>query len=188
MLLCIFAYNSYTNIIITEMKKTLLLLVVIIAITSFSCSNPGQSTSGAPIESTGVTSTGPDALIYKTKADYNALVPVILNAERTDIVSFPAPGDLKYRGKPAIPTELEDGFLLDNRGITENVAFLNITYEAYIALDKTPTKDELLEMIIDSDPLTVMFNCGKRSQYNNEVLELNTCILDNDFSKFKKLK
>jgi hypothetical protein len=132
------------------MKKILLLLVVIIAITSFSCSNSSQSTSGVP--------------------------------------SFPAPGDLKYRGKPAIPTELEDGFLLDNRGITENVAFLSITYEAYIALDKTPTKDELLAMIIDSDPLTVMFNCGKRSQYNNEVLELNTCILDNDFSKFKKLK
>ena len=170
------------------MKKILLLLVVIIAITSFSCSNSSQSTSGVPIESTGITSTGPDALIYKTKADYNTLVPVILNAERTDIVSFPAPGDLKYKGKPAIPTELENGFLLDNRGITENVAFLNITYESYIALDKTPSKDELLEMIIDSDPLTVMFNCGKRARYNNEVQELNTCILDNDFSKFKKLK
>jgi len=170
------------------MKKIPILLVVIIAITSFSCSNSSQSTSSAPIESTGITSTGPDAIIYKTKADYNTLVPVIMNSERTDIVSYPAPGDLKYRGKPAIPTELEDGFLLDNRGITENVAFLNITYEAYIALDKTPSKDELLEMIIDSDPLTAMFNCGKRSGYNNEVQELNTCILGSDFSKFKKLK
>ena len=170
------------------MKKQYILFIVLIVFVSFSCINSNQSTSSEPIVSTGIAVTGPDAIIYKTKDDYNILVPVIMNSEKTDIVSYPAPGDLKYKGKPAIPTQLADGFLLDNRGINEHVAFLNISYEDYMALKETPGKDELMEMIVDNDPLTVMFSCGKRTLYNNEVQELNTYILENDFSKFKKLK
>ena len=138
--------------------------------------------------STGISSTGPDAIIYQTKADYNNLVPVILNDEKTKIVSFPAPGDLTYKGQIAIPTILEDGYLLDNRGISENVAFLIITDEAYISMAVTPGKDRLMHKILDKDPLISMYNCGKRQLLKNEVEELNTYILDNDFSKFTKLK
>lgn len=170
------------------MKKQYILLIVLISFVSFSCVNSNQSTSSEPIVSTGIAVTGPDAIIYKTKDDYSMLVPVIMNAEKTDIVSYPAPGDLKYKGKPAIPTQLADGFLLDNRGINEYVAFLNISYEDYIALKETPAKDELMEMIVSNDPLTVMFSCGKRTLYKDEAQELNAYILENDFSKFKKLK
>jgi len=170
------------------MKKVVFLFIALIAIISFSCSNRVTKTSDEPIVSTGVGVSGPDAIIYKTKNDYNLMVPVIMNAEKTDIVSYPAPGDLKYKGKTATPTLLDNGYLLDNRGITENVAFLSITYEEYMALDKSPQKEELLSLIIDNDPLIEMFNCGKRATFKNETEDLNALISKNDFSAFKKLK
>jgi len=111
-----------------------------------------------------------------------------MNDERSNIVSYPAPGDLKYKGKPATPSELTGGFLLDNRGINENVAFINVTYEKYMALEKTPSKEELLSLVIDPYPLEVMFNCGKRAAFKDEVEELNAIIEARDFSKFRKLK
>jgi hypothetical protein len=170
------------------MKKVFLLFLIAASATSFSCMNQTKEVSSEPIVSTGVGATGPDAIIYKTKAEYNNLVPVIMNAEKTSIVSFPGPRDLKYKGKIATPTLLESGFLLDNRGITENVAFLSITYDEYMALKKSPNKEELMALIIDNDPLTEMYNCGKRAIYKEEVEELNAIILGNDFSKFRKLK
>ena len=170
------------------MNKIVIILSTIAFTFLLACSNPTQTRENNPQVSTGISATGPDAIIYKTKADYNNLVPVILNDEKTEIVSFPAPKDLKYKGKPAIPTVLAGGFLLDNRGIGINVAFLDISYEDYMDLEKTPSVDDLKAMIIDKDPLIVMFNCGKRQLLKNEVEELNIYILDNDFSKFTKLK
>lgn len=170
------------------MKKVLILLFSIISVASISCSNQQKSTTTEAVVSTGVGVTGPDAIIYKTRADYRLMVPVIMNAEKTDIVSYPAPGDLKRNRKPALPDQLENGFLFDNRGINENVAFLNYSYAGYIALEKTPSKEELLSRIIDRDPLDVMYNCGKRSAYDNLLEELNAIILTEDFSKFRKLK
>jgi hypothetical protein len=113
---------------------------------------------------------------------------VILNKEKTEIVSYPAPTDLKYKGEVALPSSLENGYLLDNRGINADVAFINLTYEEYMALDKSPTKDELMGLIIDYDPILEMYSCGKRSTYTNEVEELNAIILKGDFSSFRKLK
>jgi hypothetical protein len=111
-----------------------------------------------------------------------------MNDEKTEVASFPAPGDLKYKGKPSIPTELDNGFLLDNRGITKNVAFTSYTYEEYIALDKTPSKEDLLTRIVDPDPITEMYNCGKRAAYQDEVVELNKIIQTGDLSSFRQLK
>ena len=169
------------------MKKVVLLLVIAISVAGISCNNQTQNQS-EPLVSTGVGSTGPDAIIYKTKGNYDQLVPVILNKNKSEIVSFPAPTDLKYKGKPAIPTSLENGYLLDNRGITADVAFLSLTYDEYMALEKTPAKDELMGLIVDYDPLVEMYSCGKRSTFTNEVEELNVFILQDDFSSFRKLK
>lgn len=163
------------------------LLISILIVSSCAGNSTKQNTVNEP-EATAVAVAGPQAIIYKTSGNYNNMVPVIMNADKSDIASFPAPGDLKYKGKPALPTQLEDGFLLDNRGITENVAFLNITYDEYMALAQTPSKDELFNLIIDRDPLLIMYACGMRQQFTNEVEELNTVILENDFSAFKKLK
>jgi len=170
------------------MKKVVIILAAIASLAVISCSNQKKSTSTEPIVSTGVSISGPDAIIYKTRGDYKLLVPVIMNDDKTEIISYPAPGDLKYKGKPAIPTELNDDFLLDNRGITKNAAFTSYTYEEYMALDKTPSKEELMSLIIDADPIDIMYNCGKRAAYQDEVNELNTIIQSGDFSNFRKLK
>jgi hypothetical protein len=131
---------------------------------------------------------GPGIIIYKTKSDYLNNVPVILSADKKTIVSYPATTDVYTRGKLAVPTLLENGFLLDNRGISKDAAFLKLTYEQYAALTHTPTPDELEQMILDPDPFTVMYDCGKRSTYKNPVEDINTRISNNDFSMFKKLK
>ncbi|MEE4255490.1 MAG: hypothetical protein V2I47_00485 [Bacteroidales bacterium] len=170
------------------MKKVVIILIAIASVAALSCSNQNKKSSSEPIVTTGITVSGPDAIIYKTRGDYKLLVPVIMNDEKTEIASFPAPGDLKYKGKPSFPTELENGYLLDNRGITRNVAFTSYSYEEYMALEKTPSKEDLLTRIVDQDPLTEMYNCGKRAAYQDEVVELNRIIQEGDFSNFRKLK
>jgi hypothetical protein len=171
------------------MKKFLLLFMAVSLTVFISCTHSLKNTQEtAPAVSQSIAVTGPDALIYKTKADYSQLVPVIMNEEKTEIVSFPAPQDLRYKGKPAIPGMLAENYLLDNRGINENVAFLNITYEEYMNLAKTPSVEELKKQIIDTDPLIVMYNCGKRQLYKNEIEELNKLIIEGDFGNFQQLK
>ena len=132
-------------------------------------------------------SVNPVAIIYKTKKDYNNKVPVTLNDEKTKIVSYPAIKDVYYNGKLALPDKLNDGFLLDNRGISKNVAFLNITYEEYSKRTEVYSLAEMMNLIIDKDPLTVMYNCGSRYQYTDIVKDLNKYIDTKQLSKFKKV-
>ena len=115
----------------------------------------------------------PAVFIYKMKADYSNLVPVIMNDEKTTIVSYPAPTDVYYAGELAKPSQLADGYWLDNRGINANVAFTSYTYEEYSALKTTPSLSELMNHIIDKDPLTELHQCGARADYDDIVTELN---------------
>lgn len=132
-------------------------------------------------------SAGPTTFIYKTKGDYYNNVPVILSDDKTVIVSYPHPKDVYYKGELAYPVQLEDGYLLDNRGISVNVAFLNMTYEVYSKLEKTPAVDSLFVMIIDNNPLIELYDCGNRYQYKDEVVELNKMIKKKQLVKCKKV-
>ena len=115
----------------------------------------------------------PVVYIYKMKKDYSKLVPVLMNEERTRIVSYPDPVDLQRGGKPALPTPLEGGYWLDNRGIGPTVAFLSYTYEEYIRLAAPPSREEMMERIVDKYPLTEIRACGRRADYKDIVTELN---------------
>lgn len=119
------------------------------------------------------------AIVYKTRKNYYDNVPVILTSDKKNIVSYPSIYDVYYNGKLSYPTKLTDGYLLDNRGINESVAFTSYTYEEYSKLKETPSKDELLKRIIDKNPLIVIVYCGNRSNYKNEVEELNDQIKNN---------
>lgn len=130
---------------------------------------------------------GPTTYIYKTKADYNDKVPVLLSDDKTKIISYPHPKDVFYKGKLANPTQLEGGYLLDNRGISKNVAFLKITYKDFSMLEKAMSVDELYELILDDNPLSELYNCGNRNQYTNEVAELNGIISGKQLDKCKKV-
>ena len=130
----------------------------------------------------------PPCIIYRTKSDYSMNVPVILSADKSKIVSYPDIKDIYYNGKLSLPTLLENGFLLDNRGIGLQVAFLDYTYEEYRKLSSTPPATDLMNIIIDKDPLIEMYQCGRRSQYTDIEHELNILITSGKLNTCKKLK
>ncbi len=121
-------------------------------------------------------SAGPPTYLYKTKGDYNNLVPILLSEDKSRVTSFPHPSDLLYEGELALPVVLEDGYLLDNRGITKNVAFIDISYDVYSKLTNVPSVDSLFSLIVDNDPLVVLYNCGNRHQFDDAVKQLNEVI------------
>lgn len=125
-------------------------------------------------------------IIYKTRADYNNKVPITLNAAGDKVLSFPAPTDLFTDGELALPVKLKKGYLLDQRGIHPNSAFTSYTYEEYRALDKTPSPSELLDMVIDPRPFLEMYDCGKRSEFQDSIKKINK-IITRDFKGCKDL-
>jgi len=168
-----------------------LALLVFISGVAASCSSSKKTDNTAKEEKevlANVAVTGPPVIIYKTKADYYDKVPVILSDDKSKVVSYPGARDLYIGDKLALPTRLHKGFLLDNRGINENVAFLNISYEKFTMMQRVFTAGQLYDMILDKDPLTEMYNCGKKSKFKDEVAELNVIIDKGSFEGCKKLK
>lgn len=161
------------------MKKNLIILVLIIV-------GMAACTSSKNANSIELVFDSQPTYVYKTKTDYSKNVPVLLSDDKTRIISYPAPTDVYYNGKLAYPTELPKGYLLDNRGIGVNVAFLKMTYEEYSQLKAAPSLKVLFDQIIDNDPLVELCNCGNRNQFN-DIEVLNT-LAKNNLSKCKKLK
>jgi hypothetical protein len=119
----------------------------------------------------------PRVFIYKLKdAGLYDHVPVIMSQERTVITSYPAPTDLSTAAGLRLPTRLEDDYLLDNKGINQNVAFLDYTYDEYSKLHQAPTMEELMTHIVDKSPLSEWRYCGLRSDYTDIVNQLNEMI------------
>lgn len=146
----------------------------------------GCHSSSKNVKPAGVT--GPGVIVYKTSENYFSHVPVTLSPDKKSIVSYPAPSDVLVNGELALPVKLENGYLLDRRGISQNSAFLKWTYYEYSRLDHTPKPEELMRMILDKDPFTEMYRCGKQSQYKDLVPELNEIILGNKLSGFPRMK
>jgi hypothetical protein len=178
------------------MKKILLFLLITVtgceAVKNNNkpSSTPPQTTStpaSVPAAPISLDFSGQPTMVYKTKNDYYDHVPVILSDDKTQIVSYPAPQDVYYQGRLAYPKRLNDNYLLDNRGIDTNVAFLKWTYEAYSKLQQAPPLQALYSAIIDKEPLLQLCNCGNRQQFKNEVSDLNILIL-NQLTACKKLK
>jgi hypothetical protein len=132
---------------------------------------------------------GPSAIVYKTKNNYNDLVAVILSDDKSEIISYPSPTDVKKEGYSPNPIILKNGYLLDNRGINPNVAFINLTYQQYGELKEVPSLKTMFEMIVDKDPLLEMCNCGNRDSIQNTEAKLNYLIKNNLLTeKCKKIK
>lgn len=126
-------------------------------------------------------------IVYKTIGDFNNLVPITMNENRTEILSYPAPTDLVVNGKVTIPTQLKNGYLLDNRGVNINTVFLKYTYEKYSKLENAPNLEEMMQNIAEKYPLSELINCGPRSQFKDEVKEINS-LIDKDFPNCKKVE
>ena len=82
----------------------------------------------------------------------------------------------------SLPTKLEQGYWLDNRGIGPNVAFLSYTYEEYSKLSVSPSMDDLMSHIVDKYPLLEIHACGRRADYSGKdiVSELNRKIAEGE--------
>jgi hypothetical protein len=134
--------------------------------------NPEQSQEQTRLDFTA----GPPTIVYKTKHDYADKVAVTLNEDKTSITAYPHPVDIAKRGSQVKPTQLASGYLLDNQGINERVAFTSYTFEEYAALKEVPTLAELQAHIIDKDPLLEMCHCGNRNQYSAIETDMNKII------------
>lgn len=115
-------------------------------------------------------------IIYKTIRDFSDYVPVIMNEDKTAILSYPDRMDIFSVSSQNKPIALSKGYLLDNRGINENAAYLKLTYEAYNNLENTPNLDELIGMILEKNPLVELYYCGNLSDYKDFIPELNSLI------------
>jgi hypothetical protein len=174
-------------------KATLLIPIYVFSISCIflSCKTPKEarvktndSKTAKNNSSTATYMARPPVLIYKTKEDFNDKVPIMLSADGKSIVSYPDIRDVYFGGELAYPTALANGYLLDNRGIGLNVAFMDYTYEQYSKLEQTPTPEELIKHIIEKDPLLELFSCVCVKDTNY----LNQKISEGDLSPFKKLK
>lgn len=125
-------------------------------------------------------------VIYKTIKDFSNYVPVTMNASKTEIISYPAPSDLLFEGKTTTPTKLKNGYLLDNRGINENIAFLKYTYEDYSGMKEAPSLSEMQKNILEKYPLSSLIYCEKSLLKEITVESLNK-LIDNDFEGCKKI-
>jgi len=126
---------------------------------------------------------GPPLTIYKTRKNYNRNVAVGLSDDKSQIISYPHPTDVFYKGELAYPDKLNKGYLLDNQGLGANVAFLNISMKKYSKLEDVPSMEELKSMIIDKQPLTELYYCGDRQIEKDEITFLNKIIDEGLLSK-----
>jgi hypothetical protein len=139
-----------------------------------SAGSGGESGAGLP---------GPHVLVYKTRGDYSHRVPVILSEDKTKIVSYPHPADLKSGDGYHLPVSLKKGYWLDKKGISKNVAFLSTTYEEYASLTKSPDPGDLEKLILDRDPLVELYDCGNFTDYKDPVTEVNELIIKRKLKK-----
>jgi hypothetical protein len=158
------------------MSRYIFLLLIVMAMGCKSGSRVSSQDSDIVDEFVPLYIPGPRALVYKTKADYSNLVPVILSEDKTQIVSYPHPGDVRVGEKFLTPTRLNRDYFLDNRGIGPDVAFLKLTYEEYAALKSVPELSELYKLIVDIDPLTELCDCGSKSAFSDIEGQLNALI------------
>ena len=156
--------------------KPLIYIMILTILQCCSSSEPGNNNIEEKDERTMDFSDGAPLIIYKTKADYSKNVAVSLSEDKSQITSYPHPGDVSYNGKLAYPFQLENGYLIDNQGINKNVAFLSMTLEQYSKLKEVPALKEMYALIIDKDPLTEMYFCGNRSQFKDEIVDLNKIV------------
>ena len=155
------------------MKLNLLVLILLF----ISCSSKKEVAQNDSIKlSEQILVLEPPVLIYKTKKNYNDLVPVLLSDDGKTIISYPHPKDLIVGNGYPLPTVLHGGYLIDNRGIGKNVAFLSITYEEYTKLKNPPSIEEIFKLIIDKAPLIEICKCGAKRNFKNIEKEINYLI------------
>ncbi len=161
------------------MKNALSILLLVVIFTIPSCKQSNKFSKNI---------IGPVVIIYKTKKYYNNNVPVILSDDKLRIISYPDIRDIFIDDKFAKPIELNKGYLLDQRGISKNVAFLKYTYQEYSELKETPNYTVLFDLIIDKNPIKKMYNCGNITIDKKSIAKINENIDSNNLKVYTRIK
>lgn len=115
-------------------------------------------------------------IIYKTNGDYANLVPVQLSSDKTEITGFPDVQDIYIGDEFAYPTILEQGYLLDNRGVDDGTAFTDITYEMYAKFLEIPSSEYLLQHVAYTNPFIEMYDCNNTLSMDDTKEDINNFI------------
>jgi len=130
---------------------------------------------------------GAKAIVYKTIKNYDKFVAIIMSQDGKEILSYPDPKDVASNGDLiALPTVLKQGYLLDNRGIGPQVAFLKISYKDFGKLMTPPSLEDMQAMILEKSPLLEMYDCGNRDSIKNLTQTLNSLIEKKQLDKVCK--
>lgn len=92
----------------------------------------------------------PKATVFKMSGPYADNVAITLNPDGT-LLYYPDPSDISAS---SAPVALEDGWYLNRQGIGANSVFTSFTFEQYAALEKVPSREELLEAVIPDAKVT----------------------------------
>lgn len=111
----------------------------------------------------------PHVRIYRMKGDYANYVPITLNEDGTQLMSYPAVTDIYPSAKPEY---LIDGWYLDHRGVNVNTAFTSYTYDEYSKLPKTPTQSDLMSHIIAKKAIAEILDLGVERIPNDSIIRL----------------
>ncbi len=119
-------------------------------------------------------------LVYKTKGDYQNLVPVTLSADGKEIIAYPHPKDVMDGEIFRKPFPLKKGYWLDQQGVGPYTAFLNLTYEEYAKRTEPLPLDSMLLLVKEANPFTELYDAGPRNALKDPVEELNQRIKAGD--------
>lgn len=125
---------------------------------------------------------GPHVIVYKTNGNFNQQVSVTLSDDGNTIVAYPHPNDIKSTLNTVYPTVLKNGYLIDNRGISTQSAFLKYTYDDYAKLDTIPSLNALYDLILSKNSIIEICDCGDKSGYTNLEKQLNDIIEQDSLS------
>ena len=178
------------------MKKTIMTIVAIATLAAMTaCQSSKETNKSENTETTETVTTVnapiamamPRIVIYKTTADYSNLVPITMDDSKTQIVSFPDPSDVKANKRP---TQLENGYMLDNFGIGKNVVYTDYTFEQYAALESVPEPETFMEHIADRNPLVEYYVSGAEYPRTGEArtIEALNNIIANGMNGFNKIE
>lgn len=126
-------------------------------------------------------------IIYKSREDYSAYVPVRLSEDGSRIISFPAPQDLKSGELFLKPIRLKQSYWLDQQGVGPTTAFLQITYEEYAALESVPAPQQLMDQILVKAPFVEMYHCGRVTDFKYVAKEINAALREDKLKQFRNL-
>lgn len=121
--------------------------------------------------------------IYKVEEKYFDKVAIQLSNDGNQILSYPSPIDIRRHEQLPYPTRLNEGYLLDNVGnISQQTAFLSMSYEEYATLDKAPSLADMKRMIVGKG-VKEIYICRHIERNENLKSKINQLIAEQSLNR-----